>query len=55
MKFKECDKRDKYSNLARELKKLRNTKVTIIPIVIGALSTITEGSLKGLEDLEEGE
>ena len=29
-------------------------KVTIVPIVIGALSTITKGLLKGLEDLEVG-
>ena len=29
-------------------------KVTIVPIVIGALGTITKGSLKGLEDLEFG-
>ena len=27
-------------------------KVTIIPIVIGAFGTVTEGLLKGLEDLE---
>ena len=27
-------------------------KVTFIPIVIGALGTVTEGLLKGLEDLE---
>ena len=27
-------------------------KVTIVPIVIGALGTITKGLLKGLEDLE---
>ena len=27
-------------------------KVTIVPIVIGALDTITKGLLKGLEDLE---
>ena len=27
-------------------------KVTIIPIVIGALGTITKGLIKGLEDLE---
>ena len=43
---------EKYLDLARELKKLWNMKVTIVPIVIGALSTITEGLLKGLEDLE---
>ena len=29
-------------------------KVTIVPIVIGALSTITKGLLKDLEDLEIG-
>ena len=51
---KECEKRDKYLDLARELKKLWNMKVIIIPIVIGAFSTITKGLLKGLEDLEVG-
>ena len=29
-------------------------KVTIIPIVIGALGTVNKGLLKGLEDLEVG-
>ena len=29
-------------------------KVTIVPIVIGALGTITKGLLKGLKDLEVG-
>ena len=29
-------------------------KVTIVPIVIGALGTITKGLLKGLDDLEVG-
>ena len=29
-------------------------KVTIVPIVIGALGAITKGLLKGLEDLEVG-
>ena len=29
-------------------------KVTIVPIVIGALGTKTKGFLKGLEDLENG-
>ena len=29
-------------------------KVTIVPIVIGALGTITKGLLKGLGDLEVG-
>ena len=30
-------------------------KVTILPIVVGPLGTITKGLLKGLEDLEVGE
>ena len=33
-KLMESEKRDKYLDLARELKKLRNMKMTIIPIVI---------------------
>ena len=40
--------------LARELKKLWKMKVTIEPIVIGALRTTDKGSLKGLEDMEVG-
>ena len=47
-------RKDKYLDLARELKKLWNMKVTIVSIVIGALSTVTKGLLKGLEDLEVG-
>ena len=54
IKLKECEKKDKYLDLARELKKLRNMKVTIILIVIGAFGTVTKGLLKGLEDLEVG-
>ena len=50
----ECEKRDKYLDLARELKKLWNMKVTIIPILIGAFGTVTKGLLKGLEDFEVG-
>ena len=52
--LKECEKKDKYLDLARELKKLRNMQVTIIPIVIGAFGIVTKGLLKGLEDLEVG-
>ena len=51
---KECEKKDKYLDLARELKKLGNMPVTIIPIVIGAFGTVTKGLLKGLKDLEVG-
>ena len=36
IKLKECEKKDKYVDLARELKKLRNMKMTIVVIVIGA-------------------
>ena len=48
-KLKESEKRDKYLDLVRELK---NVKATFIPIVIGALGTVTKGLIKGLEDLE---
>ena len=52
IKQKECEKKDNYLDLARELKK--TMKATIIPIVIGAFGTVTKGLLKGLEDLEVG-
>ena len=51
---KECEKKDKYLDLARDLKRLWNMKVTIVPIVIGALGTISKGLLKDLEDMEFG-
>ena len=50
IKLKECEKKDKYLDLVRELKKLWNKQVIIILIAIG----ITKGLLKGLEDLEVG-
>ena len=40
--LKESEKKDKYLDLARELKRLWNMKVTIVPIVIGAFGTITK-------------
>ena len=43
IKLKECEKKDKYLDLARELKKLWNMKVTIITIVIGAFCTVSKG------------
>ena len=54
IKLRECEKKDKYLDLARELKKLWNMKVSIVPIVIGTFGTVTEGVLKGLEDFEVG-
>ena len=35
------EKRDKYSDLARELKKLWNMKITVIPFVIDALGRLS--------------
>ena len=52
IKLKGNEKKNKYLDLARELKKLWNMKVTIVPIVICAFGTVTKGLLKGLEDLE---
>ena len=52
VKIKESKKRDKYLDLARELKKLWNMKVTMILIVVGALGIIPKRLVKGLEDLE---
>ena len=48
IKLKECEKKDKYIDLERELKKLWNMQVTIIPIVIGAFEKVTKRLLKGL-------
>ena len=49
IKLKECEKKDKYLDLARELKKLWNMQVTIIPIVTGAFGTVTKRLLEDLE------
>ena len=54
IKLKECRKKDKYLDLTRELKKLWNMKVTIIPNVMGAFGTVNKGLLMWLEDLEVG-
>ena len=52
IKLKEIEKKDKYLDLNRELKKMWNMKVTIIPVVIGDVDTITKRLIKGLEDFE---
>ena len=52
VKLKEREKRDKYLDLTRELKKLYNMNVTVIPIVVGTIGTIPKGLVKGLEDIE---
>ena len=46
------EKRDRYLDLARELKKLRNKNVTVIPIAIGTLRTVPKGLERGLKVLE---
>ena len=46
VKLKESEKKDKYVDLAKELKNLWNMKVRIKPIVIGALGTVIEGLWK---------
>ena len=49
--LKESEKKDKYLDLASELKKLWNMKVTVVPIATDKLSTVTKGLIMGLEDL----
>ena len=44
VKIKESKKRDKYSDLARELRKQWNMRVMVIPIVIGMLGMVSKHS-----------
>ena len=50
--LKENEKRDKSLDLTRELKKIWNMKVTVIPLVTGVLDAVAKGLVQGLEDLE---
>ena len=50
MKLKESEKRDKYQDIAQELNNMWNVKVTVIPIIIGALGTVTKRLIKRLDD-----
>ena len=50
---KESEKRDKYLDFARELKKLWNMKVTEIALVFGPPCTVTKKLVEELEDLEK--
>ena len=50
--LKEGEMRDRYLYLARELKKIWNMEVTVIPVVKGALGTIPEKLVKELKDLQ---
>ena len=51
VKLKESKKRDKYLDVARELRKLWSMKVTVIPFIIDVLGTVTEGLVQRLEDV----
>ena len=51
-KFKTERKRNMYQYLAWKLKKLRNIKVMVVLVVIGALGTVTKGLVQRLEDLK---
>ena len=45
------EKIDKYQDLAREIKRLWNTQVKIIPVVVGALGTTPRLLRKRLKDI----
>ena len=49
VKIKENKKRAKYLDLARELRKLWDMKVTVIPTVIGALGPVSKSLIMRLE------
>ena len=51
VKLKENERRDKYLDLAWELKKLWNMKVTVIPIVIVALGAVIKELIKRMGEL----
>ncbi len=48
---KESEKIEKYQDLARELKKLWNMKVVIIPVIIGTLGTTPKNIRKRMDEI----
>ena len=52
VELKESEKKDRYLNLAREIKKLWNMKVKVSPIVIGVFDTVIKELVQGLKDWE---
>ena len=46
-KIKESEKKDEYLDLARELRKLLNWRVAVIPIITGSLGKLPEGLERG--------
>ena len=55
VKIEESEKRNNFLDLARELRKLGNMRVTVIPIVIVALEMVLKGLKRGPEELEIGD
>ena len=53
VKLKESEKGDGFLELARELKKRWNMKMSVILTVTDALGTVSKGLVQGLEDLEK--
>ena len=52
VKLNENENKDKFPDLAKEMKKLWNMKVTVILIIVSALGTVTKELIQELEDLE---
>ena len=46
-------KRDKHLNLVRESRKVSNTRVTVKPIVIGALETVSKGGWESWKSVDK--
>ena len=46
------EKKDEYLDFAKEMKKLWNMNLMMIPIIIDALETIFKGLIKGVEYFE---
>ena len=53
VKLKESKKRDKYHDFAKELNKIWNMKMTEVPTVKCAFSTVTEELIQRVEDFEK--
>ena len=54
MKIKENEKKNEYLDLARELKRFWNMKVTVIPIISGVLGTVPIGFVRRKEEPKMG-
>ena len=54
-RVKKSEKIDKYLDLVKEQRMLWNTRVMLIPTVVGALGTLPKGLVKELEKFEISE